>query len=49
MRVAWLQLLILLLFVGSALAVPHLTPEQLMPLFGIPILICILCGWVLTF
>jgi hypothetical protein len=49
MRIAWLQLLILLLFTGSALAVPHLTLEQFIPLFGIPMLICILCGWVLTF
>lgn len=49
MKIIWLQLLILLTASSAALVVPHLSIDQLLLLFTVPIIVSILCGWVLTF
>ena len=49
MRIIWLQILIVGAAAGAAYVVPHLSMEQFLFLFFPPILICIVCGWILTF
>ena len=48
MRSVWYLLLCLLAAIGSAIAVPHLSPSQLLPFFFIPSLVCIFCGLILA-
>ena len=48
MHPVFLWLLILFTGAGSAFAVPYLSPDQLLPLFGIPMLICIISGLLLA-
>ena len=49
MRIIWLQLLMLLAFIGAAWIVPYLTLQQFVPFFGFPMSVCILFDWVLAF
>jgi hypothetical protein len=48
MRTIWFLLLSLLAAISSAIAVPYLSPNQLLPLFCIPFFICIFCGLLLA-
>lgn len=49
MRTIWLLLLISTAFLGGFIVVPYLSLSQLLPLFGLPILVCIFCGLLLIF
>ena len=49
MRIIWLQLLMLMTASTTALVVPYLSLDQLLLLFTLSMIVCILCGWVLTF
>ena len=48
MHSIWFLLLCLLAAIGSAIAVPHLSPSQLLPFFLLPSLVCIFCGLILA-
>ncbi len=48
MRSIWFLLLCLLAAIGSAIAVPYLSPSQLLPFFFVPFLFCIFCGLLLA-
>jgi hypothetical protein len=49
MRAISLFIIILVALVASGFSVPYLSSEQLLYLFIPPMLICILCGWLLVF
>ena len=49
MRVIWLQILIFGAAAGAAYVVPRLSMDQFLFLFLPPMLVCIVCGWILTF
>jgi hypothetical protein len=48
MRAIWFLLLSLLTAIGSAIAVPYLSPSQLLPFIFIPFLFCIFLGLILA-
>lgn len=49
MRTIWLQLLIFCAAVGAAYVVPYLSLDQFLFLFAPPMIVCIICGWILMF